>query len=298
MKYNLAVVFFLLMFISNVYAYDIDKIDTKIAIRENGVLQISDTLLFTNIEDSNKIVLPTIPVYDLKIINSENISYFYNLSELEININNNFSETSLELEIIYLTDYYTSKQESIWTVNYFPLFKEEVNTLHIIFPKNTEIVDLSVDLRNLFIEDNHFVLFLDYPINSFDVNYSIDYLIDSEKNGFNFKYSLLVVFCVLSYFGIKLVFKKNKKQKKREKNLLLGLNENEQKIIKIIMNNNGFLQKNLAKETMLPKGTVSRNLKKLETKGYVSIKRYGVSKKVFLGEVFIKEKVKDKHQSK
>lgn len=40
---------------------------------------------------------------------------------------------------------------------------------------------------------------------------------------------------------------------------------------------------------VLPKGTTSRNIKKLVSKGYLEIKKYGVSNKVFLGEIFNKK---------
>ena len=54
------------------------------------------------------------------------------------------------------------------------------------------------------------------------------------------------------------------------------------------MENEGQSQKIIAAKSFLPKGTVSRNIQKLVDKGYIDIKKYGVSNKLFLGEVFKK----------
>ena len=72
------------------------------------------------------------------------------------------------------------------------------------------------------------------------------------------------------------------------KDLLLGLNENEQKIIKLLLNEDGLSQKKISLKTFLPKGTVSRNIKKLESKDYILIKPYGATHKIFLGNIFKK----------
>jgi len=67
---------------------------------------------------------------------------------------------------------------------------------------------------------------------------------------------------------------------------MLGLNENEQKIIKLLLVEDGLSQQKVALKLFLPKGTVSRNIQKLEDKGYIEIKKYGVTNKIFLSSLF------------
>jgi len=290
MKVKFFTLFFLILLFSiSLSAYSIEKIDTDIKVNYNGSLQISDTLLIKDVDKSEEITLPIIPVYDLKIKSVyKDLNYSYDLSNLRISVSDCcLLNNSVTLEIIYLTDFFTSKKENVWQLSYFPVFKNYVDTFFITFPENIEIVDISTDFRNVSIKDNKFYLSLD-SVTSFDVNYSFSYSFQDEEKSFNWILFLIIffIFFLASYFSFKKYFKKNKEEKE---DLLLGLNENEQKIIKIVLENEGILQKSLSKECFLPKGTVSRNLKKLESKGYIEIKRYGINKKVFLGNVFSKK---------
>lgn len=286
--------FFVLLFIVlisfNLYAYNIEKIDTKIVIRENGILEVYDTVFITNIEKSQEVFLPIVPVYDLKIKSVyEDLDYSYDFSTLKINLSDCcLLNNSVILEVIYLTDVFTYKNENIWQLNYFPIFNSYVDTFSLTFPENIKIIDISTDFRNISIKDNRFYLSL-YSVTSFDVNYSYKYSFEDEgKKSFNWFLFFLFffIFFIVSYISFKKYYRKRENEKK---DILLGLNENEQKIVKVVIKENGILQKNLSRECFLPKGTVSRNLKKLEDKGYIEIKRYGVNKKVFLGKVFSKK---------
>ncbi|MDD4049946.1 MAG: winged helix-turn-helix transcriptional regulator [Candidatus ainarchaeum sp.] len=310
MKYYKFLSLLFIFFISfNLYAYNIEKIDTLIVIREDGVLQISDKILFTEVVKSDQIVLSIVPVYDLKIKSDyKDLNYSYSLDNLTINASDCcILDNTLSLEIIYLTDVFSYKNENVWSINYIPIFREYTDSFVLRFPKNTEINNLSVDYKFVEIVNNHFVLNINETVSKVDVSYSINRP-GIEENSFNWSLFFIVffVFFISSFLIRRYVFLKKSKSssfkntdnnlskenflsKENKEDLLLGLNENEQKIIKIILEKNGMLQKNLSKECFLPKGTVSRNLKKLESKGYIEIKRYGVNKKVFLGEVFLKK---------
>jgi uncharacterized membrane protein len=290
---KLFVFLFIILLSLNIAGYQIERIDTKIIVRDNGVLQISDFILIKNIDKDEIITLPIVPVYDLKINSVYNdLIYKYDFYNLDVNVSTCcLVEDSINLEIIYLTDFFTSKRENIWSLNYYPIFREYVDTLNVFLPENTEILDLSVDLKNVTIKDNRFNISLESTSN-LDVNYSIKYEMIENQDDFSFNYLYLILFLLILGLVIFLRIKINKSKKKinvkDKENYLLGLNENEQKIIKYVLENEGVLQKKIPTELFLPKGTISRNLKKLEDKGYVSIKRYGVNKKVFLGEVFSK----------
>lgn len=290
MKKYLFIIFIILFFSSNFFAYSIENIDTKIIIKENGVLEITDVIFFKNVNNNEEIILPIIPVYDLKIkTDNKGITYSYSLDYLTINLNNCcLLDNSITINIVYLTDFYTLKKGSIWTIDYYPIFREYVDTFSIYFLKNTEIINFSDDYKNIHIKDNKFLYTSDNFISNFRVDYSININNIEENKNFNkfiLYFFILILLIIMVYFFIRNIFV----SKKKDNSLLLGLNENEQKIINIIIKENGILQKKISKECFLPKGTVSRNLKKLESKGYIEIKRYGVNKKVFLGPVFSKK---------
>jgi len=298
-NYYFLLLLLIVLFSVNSFAYNIEKIDTSITVIENGILQVNDIVLFTEIKKGDSIVLPIIPVYDLKIKNTnKDINYNYSFNTLTINLNNCcILDNSLTLEIIYLTDVYSFKNGNVWSVSYLPIFKEYVDSFSLILPKKTEIISLSLDYRNVTIQDNKFLVTYNEPISYFDINYSIHFSSMIDKKPFNWFLFFMIFFISFFVFFVlvKFILKKKKslissnKEKIEAEDLLLGLNENEQKIIKIVLEKNGILQKNLSKECFLPKGTVSRNLKKLEGKGYIDVKRYGVNKKVFLGKVFSKK---------
>jgi uncharacterized membrane protein len=295
MNFNKFLIFFIIIFISyNISAFNVENINTKIIIRENGTLQISDTILLTNVEPLEKITLPMVSVYDLIIdSNFKDFNYSNSFNSLTINIPDCcILDNSVYLDIIYLTDVYSFKKEAVWSISYLPIFGDVTNNFNLVFPKNTKLIDLSVNFKNVSIIDNQFVVFLT-DVSNFDTNYSINYKLlnnsNTKKSLFNFIYILIIILIVS--FMVCYLLKKNKSFVviKKNKNLLLGLNENEQKIINLLLSENGLSQKKITLKLFLPKGTISRNIKKLEQKGYIEIKKYGVTNKVFLGKVFSKK---------
>ena len=249
MNFNKFLVFFLIILISyNLSAFNVENINTNIIIRENGTLQISDTILLTNVEPLEKITLPIVSVYDL-VIDSDfkDLNYSYSFNTLIINIPDCcILDNSVYLDVIYLTDVYSFKKEAVWSTSYLPIFGNITNNFNLVFPKNTELIDLSVDFRNVSIIDNQFVVSLT-DVSNFDTNYSINYKLlnhsNTNKSLFNFIY-ILIIILIISFMTYYLL---NKKKSfvviEKNENLLLGLNENEQKIINLLLCENGLSQK-------------------------------------------------------
>jgi len=307
MKINmkLLLIFSFVIFSSNLFAYNIDNLDTYISVRSNGVLEIHDYLSVSNI-DSNFLVLDTVPVYDLIIkIDNEKYNYYsYDLNTLEIELKYINKGIDLDLEIVYLTDFYSNKEKLNWIINYKPLFLENVNDFRLDLPENSSINTVSIDLNKVSVINNRFSV-IDVNLLSLDINYFINNikLDESSSKDLNKLYLGLVIFIIIMtiFFILNIINKKtlyvksNKKNKENKStkdfnDLLLGLNENEQKIINLLLVETGLSQKKISLKLFLPKGTVSRNIKKLEEKGYIEIKKYGVTNKVFLSKLF-----KEKH---
>jgi len=282
-------IFIFLIILNYNFAQTTDYQQTEINHYEFDTYKIKDNLILSDVNQS-QLVFDIVPCYDLivKINNQKTDSISYNLNSLTINLNDNIKNLEkMNIEIIYLTDYYTSKSNGLWTLIYNSKYKETIDELKITLPKSAKVNELPL-ISSAEVINGQMVVSL------FDVkNISINYELSSKTSENNYLIILVILLAIV--FGIHLILKKKPKKKTKTKvsekeDLLLGLNENEQKIIKVIMENEGQTQKTITAKSFLPKGTVSRNIKKLVDKGYIEIKKYGVSNKLFLGDVFRKKK--------
>lgn len=286
LKKILPILLFLIILNYN-YAYSVGYQQTEISIYEFDTYKIKDSLLISDINES-QLIFDIVPCYDLivKINNQRYSSISYNTEKLTININEELKgPKTTNIEIIYLTDYYTSKQNGIWTLNITSIYKEKIDELKITLPKNAKILETPYSTAVQIINKQLYVSLKDIS------EIKIDYQLSENYNSPN--YFIIVFFILLAIVLVFLISKKKRiikpKMKSKNNDLLLGLNENEQKIIKVIIENEGQTQKTITAKSFLPKGTVSRNIKKLSDKGYIEIKKYGVSNKIFLGEIFNKK---------
>lgn len=277
---KLLIILSFLFFINYVCAYNISSQNTEITYDQFDIYKITDKLVITDL-NSDSLQLPIVPSYDLIVkINNQrysNISYTTDLLTIYLEPNS----SDIDLEIIYLTDYYTSKFESVWNINYSSRYLDKIDKIILTLPKNAQVQDLT-EISSVKVTNGQMVVTL---LNSKGVN--INYSLVSLKKR-NYYYLFLILLIIPIYF----LFRKKKNTKKSEKkedSLLLGLNENEQKIVKLLLDQKeGLTQKQISLKLFLPKGTVSRNITKLVDKGYLEIKKYGVSNKIFLGDVFKK----------
>jgi len=301
-KINLYIILFLVLFLPSIYSYTTSDISTTIVVRSNGSLEVSEEFRIADFKDTNELIFNIVPVYDMivKINNNSDLNYSYGINELVINTND-YSTNEILLNITYLTDYFTTKDSNGWNINYNPLFLDKTGNFKITFPVNSDILALSTDIKNLHPDKDQFYV-IDSNLTSFNASYKLSnqkIVSETKNNSLLFVIILIIVVgLILTYFLVyknKSKFKKNEiKEEKPEKNqtekLLLGLNENEQKIIKLLLQEDGLSQQKIALKLFLPKGTVSRNIKKLEDKGYIDIKKYGVTNKAFLSSLFNQKK--------
>lgn len=76
-------------------------------------------------------------------------------------------------------------------------------------------------------------------------------------------------------------FKKNKKSKPITNNIMLSdLNNRQKEIIAILKKEKMVTQKYLLNKLNIPKGSLSRNLKSLEAKELIEIKKFGLTNKI------------------
>ncbi len=301
-KINLYIIMFLVLLLPSIYSYTTSDISTTIVVRSNGSLEISEVFKVANFKDTNELVFNIVPVYDMlvKVNNNPDLNYSYGINELVINTND-YSTNEIILNITYLTDHFTTKDSNGWNINYNPLFLDKTGDFKITFPVNSDILALSTDIKNLHPDKDQFYV-IDSNLTSFNASYKLsNQKIVSETKNSSLLFVIILVIVVgliLTYFLIyknksksnKLEIKEDKPEKNQTEKLLLGLNENEQKIIKLLLEEDGLSQQKIALKLFLPKGTISRNIKKLEDKGYIDIKKYGVTNKAFLSSLFNQKK--------
>jgi uncharacterized membrane protein len=306
-KINLYVILFLVFFLPSIYSYTISDISTDIVVRSNGSLEVGEEFKVGDFKDTNELIFTIFPVYDMivKINNDSDLNYSYGIDKLIINTSS-YSTNEIILNITYLTDYYTTKDSNGWNINYNPLFLDKTGEFKITFPINSDILALSTDIKNLHPDKDQFYV-IDSNLTNFKASYKLSnqkIVSETKNNSLLFVIILIIVVgLILAYLFIhKNKIKQNKtklnNEDKKEYNLdnnqneklLLGLNENEQKIIKLLLQDDGLSQQKIALKLFLPKGTVSRNIKKLEDKGYIDIKKYGVTNKAFLSSLFNQKK--------
>jgi len=301
-KLKLFIILVSCLFIPSIYSYQVQDISTSINVRSNGTLEINNQLNVTDINE-DLLVLDIVPVYDLSVkINNTTPNFKYTSSKLEIYVDN-YNSSELIVDVTYLTDKFTTKQDDVWDINYYPLFTDVTGVYQIILPLNAEIINLSSDLQNNNKVNNISVInkrlvINDVNLSSFNIYYKIgNQKLVEDKNNSWILFIIIILIIVVSIFMYvskkkKLKNKKDTGREDKEKEvdsnekLLLGLNENEQKIIKLLLVEDGLSQQKVALKLFLPKGTVSRNIQKLEDKGYIEIKKYGVTNKIFLSSLF------------
>lgn len=287
-KYLILIMLF--VFINYNFAYNLNYQETKLETENTWTYYVFEKINVTLeskdlINNDLKIEIPIVPCYDLyvKIKDKKytNIKYTDELLTIYLNEPDIIRKQNIDIEIIYLTDYYTNKNNNFWNLKYHTKNFDTIKTVKIIFPKYSKIKDTT----NFYtIESNNSKI--SATINNIN-EINVDYEINVKKNKTTLTIIILSSIAII-FTGVFLFFKK-KKNIQKDNPLLLGLNENEQKIMKLIIEKEGQSQKQITIKSYLPKGTVSRNIKKLENKEYIEIKKYGISNKLFLGKNFKKK---------
>ncbi|MFH0905988.1 MAG: helix-turn-helix domain-containing protein [archaeon] len=283
--------------VNYVNSYEISNYKTKIIVNNDGTTTVNESFILKN--NSNKeILIKLVPLYDF-VLNSKTINYSIDSNNnLKLIFDNN-NIKDFNIEFIYLTDYYLSKDNSEWNISYNPLLvNTQLEKIEILLPKDIEICQISQNWQIGIIEERFLVT--TNNINNFNLKYkvsAIKKLYINEDNGKqypNYTWLVVLVFVIIIaglIIGGYLFYNRKKKTFASDngKNLLLGLNENEQKIVTHLLKEEGLSQKVLSSKLFLPKGTVSRNITKLQEKGYLEVKPYGVTHKIFLSNIFNKD---------
>jgi len=218
-KLKLFIILVSCLFIPSIYSYQVQDISTSINVRSNGTLEINNQLNVTDINE-DLLVLDIVPVYDLSVkINNTTPNFKYTSSKLEIYVDN-YNSSELIVDVTYLTDKFTTKQDDVWDINYYPLFTDVTGVYQIILPLNAEIINLSSDLQNNNKVNNISVInkrlvINDVNLSSFNIYYKIgNQKLVEDKNNSWILFIIIILIIVVSIFMY--VSKKKKLKNKKD----------------------------------------------------------------------------------
>ena len=211
--------------------------------------------------------------------------------------------------IEYETSSLTAKSGDEWTFSYvfFPSGNVDSSRLTLILPAGAQL--LTQTPTGIVYLDNN-IINIDFTLQSdeFITGIEVKYVLSSDGQPQEGNILLLVAggvaVIVVIILTVRYSLKKPKKRKQaketkkdgeekgfsaQQRDILKTLTANEEKIVHELFKHkkDGLTQKGLARETGIPKSTLSRTLKRLSVKSVVEIKDYGVTKKIRLTEWFL-----------
>lgn len=195
------------------------------------------------------------------------------------------------IELSFTTSTITSKSGDIWHIT-IPesWWSEESTNLVITFPENA-IIETIPQNASVHSFSGKLILTSANTQEAIDVRWAI-----SPTNNTPPTIAITAIIIILGALFLFIVVKRNdakdeknkdiekKQPKKEEKDELEEmkhlLTENEYTILRIMKQNKNTTQKKLLEETLLPKSTLSRTLKKLEAKQLIITARVGMNKRI------------------
>jgi uncharacterized membrane protein len=217
-------------------------------------------------------------------------------ADLEITVDNaGFvsieGETNYEGLIVENSEKYTSKTQSIWTLN---ITKNETFSdfvFSIILPEHSKVSSIYSSGSTLIGEESGNLVINGYGSNkslSIAIEYQTDKIFDTAGLlGVDILSSVLIVFIIVLVICFILVFllfdnKKKPFYSPKKENIhqleLRGLNDRQKKIITLLKESNiALTQTDIQRELDMPKASVSRNIRRLELKGLIEKEQIGMS---------------------
>ncbi len=180
---------------------------------------------------------------------------FYIDSDFDLNLNGvNFFDNKLRGE----SDFLTIKNKDIWTFN-LDFGNYETILLDIHFPKNLESINSVQGVESVInLEDKTISLIGENERLYFKVDYRL-----SDKKNYDFVYvfmAVLIIICILFFY-----FLKSRRKKISLKTIMPFINENEQKILEMLMKE-PMRQKQVREKLGIPKASFTRYIVNLEKK--------------------------------
>ena len=246
------------------------------------------------IPNSELIVL--LSVFFITVIFIPSIHAIDLYADIQITVDNS-GFTTIEGEtndmdlLVTNTEEFTSKQQSIWTLNITRNVTYSDYVFSIILPKHSQI-NTVISSGSTFISDKSGNLI----VNGYGSNSTLSVIVQYQtKNTLNEnktfqldKLSIILIICIIILaicFLIVLLFNSKKYSQhisndysQNSYRQMKGLNERQKDILQLLEGKGTALtQTDIQKELTLPKASVSRNIRRLELKGLIEKEQIGMS---------------------
>tara|TARA_Y100000310_G_scaffold340387_1_gene435947 strand:+ start:2268 stop:3104 length:837 start_codon:yes stop_codon:yes gene_type:complete len=192
----------------------------------------------------------------------------------------------------YVSDSLTSKINESWELNYKRDYVSDKIVVSVVLPGDSFVdyvyprgYHVKTPLNNVvdFYDSKDVIVGYSFELESLPVANPVD---KSDP----LSYLHLVLFLAALVLGVLIFFKSRKKISPGQKDILNTLSEKEEGIIRLVLEHNGRMgQSKIRSSIGLPKATLSRNLKNLQSKGLIEVREVGHSNVVLLSDWFKKK---------
>ena len=280
----------------SIFAYEIQSFNTEIEVYNDGVSKIVNDLILdtTNIKEAF-----SIPAYSPEsvIVRDDKGELKFATLGTNIIIEPRARTEEYKVTIQYLTNTLTSKNGDGWSLSYLIPAYKKINSAGLIlsFP-NTATINSFSDGGIIFTENSNlkigWKLSLDENKDTTiqakyhnKINRKVDYI----KIAF---YSLLsIILIVALVLCIKHGYCKiTKRLTKGKKDIMKTLDSREKDVINLLLkNNNQLYQSKIQKDTSISKATLSRIIKRLESRNIIEVRPSGNTNLIIVLDWFVKK---------
>ena len=295
------ILFCMFLLIPSIFGYEIKNFNTEIDVYNDGVSKVVNDLIINTTKIKETF---SIPAYSPESAIVRDDKGELKFATLGTNIIIEPRERAEEYKgtIQYLTNTLTSKNGEGWSLSYIiPAYKkikaEKIESAGLILSlPNTATINSFSEDGIIFTENSNlkigWKLSLDGDTDTTieakyqnKINRELDYI----KIAF---YSLLcIILIVVVIFCVKYGYCKiTKRLTKGKKDILKTLDTREKDVIKLLLeNNNQLYQSKIQKDTSISKATLSRIIKRLESRNIIEVRPSGNTNLIIIQEWFIKK---------
>jgi uncharacterized membrane protein len=294
----------ILLQLSAVAAQELHRVD--ISLSSTGDAAVTN-LFFLDSTNRTDFIVPVARPRNLRVYDAVG-DLTFTLSDEDVTVVLREQQVGYSFTIEYETSSLTAKSGDEWTFSYvfFPSGNVDSSRLTLILPAGAQLLS-QTPTGIVYLDNNRINIDFMLQSDEFITGIEVKYTLSSDGQPQEGNILLLVIGGVVVIVVIILTVIYFLKQPKREKqkikekdggekgfsapqrDILKTLTANEEKIVHELFKHkkDGLTQKGLARETGIPKSTLSRTLKRLSVKSVVEIKDYGVTKKIRLTEWFL-----------
>lgn len=294
LKNSLMIVLLLTIMLSSCYAYSFDSFYTEIEVYSDGVSKISHEIILDSSNIDKGFVIPAYSPESL-IITDESGDLKFGTIGINLIIQPKEKKEDYKVNIQYLTNDLTIKKNGEWILQYMiPAYDSMAiksikrSSIMVFMPESATI--LSTEPQGIIFTDKNYIKVGFKPEikqesdNEFTIRYSnriekkkdIPFLYILTLVGTGMALALLVFLIFKTYKDSISDFLRNSKISTGKRTIMKTLESKEKDVLKILLNENKEVyQSKIQRVSGISKATLSRIVKRLESKNLINIETQG-----------------------